>query len=97
MVDIVRQSDWSERYNARVLQNDFITRWHENLSGLKSVVKDEALEWQSALANGDATIANAFVGEVTGLISEIEPAGIILERLIKEAYKPIKNTSSLLD
>jgi len=97
VVDIVRQLDWPERYNARVLKNDFTARWHQNLSGLKSVVKDEALEWQSALANGDATIANAFVGEVTGLISEIEPASIILERMIKEACQLIKNTSSLLD
>ena len=97
VVDIVRYLDWSERYNARVLKNNFTSEWHQNLTGLKSVVKNEALKWQSALANGDATIATAFVGEVTGLIHEIEPARIILERIIKEASQYIKNANALLD
>lgn len=95
-VDIVRQLDWSKRYNARVLKNDFTTEWHQNNSGLKAVIKEETLKWHSALANGDATIANAFVGEVTGLIHEVEPARIILEQMVKEASMLIKNMTSLL-
>lgn len=95
VVDIVRKLVWSERYNARVLKNDFTEKWHQNISGLKSAVNEEALRWQNALAKGDASIANAFVGEVTGLIHEIEPAGAILDSMIEEACQHIRKTNVL--
>lgn len=97
VVDIVRQLDWSERYNARVLKNDFSARWHQNNSGLKAVLKEQALKWQNALVKGDTTIANAFVGEVAGLIHQIEPAGNILEWMTRQASLHLKNTTTLLD
>ncbi len=85
IVDIVREIDWPSRYNARILKNEFATQWHDDVDGLKSHLDEEAEKWRSALAAGDSSIANAFVGEVAGLIHDVKPASEILGRIVSEA------------
>ncbi len=85
VMDIARRLDWPERYTARVLQNAFTARWHGDIPGLLERADEEAARWRSAWQAGDTDVANTFVGEATGLIDTIEPAGEIVTRIAREA------------
>jgi nitronate monooxygenase len=87
IVDIVRKIDWPSRYNytARVLKNDFANRWHDDVDGLKTHIDEESEKWRTALAAGNSSIANVFMGEVAGLIHNIKPAAEILNTIVNEA------------
>lgn len=95
VADVARRLDWPERYNARVLKNDFTAKWHDNVAGLKMAGDEEGARWREALAAGDATTANAFVGEITGLIRAIKPAGDILTDIVSEAETLLKKATNV--
>lgn len=84
-MDIVRELDWSQRYTARVLKNDFTEKWHTDPGGLKNAVAAESVKWREAWQTGDVTTANTFVGEVTGLIRSVDEAESIVESIVAEA------------
>lgn len=85
VTDIMRGYDWPRRYTGRVLRNDFTDRWHQDPEGLRAALAKELPRWQAAVAEGDARIANAFVGEVAGLIRDVRPAAEILNGIVAEA------------
>ncbi|MEL6750774.1 MAG: nitronate monooxygenase [Pseudomonadota bacterium] len=85
VMDIARHYKWPERYTARVLKNAFTDRWHNDIDGLLAVADSEAARWKAAWGEGDVTTANTFVGEATGLIADIQPAGVLVETMVREA------------
>ena len=85
--------DWPERYQVRVLKNEFSDQWHGNLDALRKAGSSEADRWTKAWAEGNTKIANTVVGEVTGIISDIRPAGVILDEMVSEAAALIKRTA----
>jgi nitronate monooxygenase len=85
VTDIVRHRDWPDRYKIRVLRNEFTDRWHGREDELRASADREAPAFDEAMASGDARIATPIVGEAAGLISSIEPAGVILERMVGDA------------
>ena len=84
LFDIVRQRAWPARYTGRVLRNDFVHEWlgreHE-LAADKSQIE----RYRAAAQAADPQIAATIVGEAIGLIGSIEPASVILERMVDEA------------
>lgn len=87
--DAVRQLDWPAPYTARVLRNLFTERWHgrdDELRGLPDVVG----QFRSAVTEEDFTVANIFVGEVVGLIADIEPAGEIVRSMAGGAIEILR-------
>jgi len=84
LFDIVRQRAWPVRYTGRVLRNDFVREWlgreHE-LAADKSQIE----RYRAAAQAADPQIAATIVGEAIGLIGSIEPASVILERMVDEA------------
>ena len=87
VMDIARHLAWPPGYTARVLRNAFTERWHGHEDELLANAEAEAARWRKAWADGDPDIANSFVGEVTGLIDAIGPAGLILKRMADEAER----------
>ncbi len=85
VTDIMRGYDWPQRYTGRVLRNAFTDRWHHDPEGLRAALAAELPRWQAAVAAGDARTANAFVGEVAGLIRDVRPAADILHDLVAGA------------
>ena len=85
VVDVVRNLDWSERYTARVLKNEFTERWHYDLDGLRKAPESVARAWKQAWDNGDPQHSNTFIGEVTGLLNTIEPVATLIDRAMSEA------------
>jgi nitronate monooxygenase len=87
--DLARKLDWPARYTARVLRNAYIERWHGREAELAAVADEEAAKYRKAWAEGDPEGSNTFIGEAAGLIHTIEPAGIIIERMVGEAERRI--------
>ena len=81
VMDIARRIEWPERYNARVLKNNFTKQWHDDQHSLVKYQDAESARWKQAWIDGDVTIANTFVGEVAGLLNEIESASNALEKI----------------
>ncbi len=92
VTDIMRGYDWPKRYTGRVLRNDFTDRWHDNPDGLRAALAQELPRWQAAVAAGDARTANAFVGEVAGLIGAVSPAADILRDIVQGAEAALGQT-----
>jgi nitronate monooxygenase len=88
--DIVRHRYWPERFQIRVLRNAFTDRWHGREEALKQALGTEAPFFQAATAAGDATHASPIVGEAVGLVRSVEPAAVILERIVAEAEALLK-------
>ncbi|MGB7287361.1 MAG: nitronate monooxygenase, partial [Salaquimonas sp.] len=93
VMDIAREIDWPKRYTARVLKNGFTDKWHNDQQALIEEGKIEADKWRAAWAEGNTDIANTFVGEVTGIIHNIRPAGEILEEMVSDAAKLITRSA----
>ena len=85
VMDVARRLDWPDRYTARVLQNAFTDRWHGDLDGLLADAKQQSADWMEAWQAGDVRTANTFVGEATGMIESILPAGEIIEAIVAQA------------
>lgn len=97
VMDLARKLDWPSRYTARVLKNRFIERWHGNESALMQVADQEAAKYRQAWAEGDPDNANTFVGEVAGLIGAIEPAAVIIERMVGDTEGLLTRAGDFLD
>lgn len=77
----------------RVLQNTFTATWHGRDEQV--VVHRDALsaEVQAATVAADPRIAPARAGCVVGLIQAIEPAGVIVRRIVAEAEQCLRERS----
>ena len=85
VMDIARNIEWPERYNARVLKNDFTDRWHENIDQLRENAEIESVSWKQAWEDGNISIANTFVGESVALINNIESVEAIIKNTVAQA------------
>jgi nitronate monooxygenase len=68
-----------------VLRNAFTERWHGREAELVAVADEEAAKYRKAWSEGDPEGSNTFIGEAAGLIRGIEPAGVIIDRMVREA------------
>jgi nitronate monooxygenase len=83
--DIARGYDWPAEYAGRALVNRFSHSWHGREDALIAAGADERRRYAVAAAAGDVDTALVFAGEGTDLIHDIEPAGVILNRIVTEA------------
>jgi nitronate monooxygenase len=83
--DVARGLAWPRRYAARVLGNAFTDRWHDDPDGLAVAARVEGPRWRTAFELGDTQLSNTFVGEATGLIDGIRPAGDLVSEMAAEA------------
>lgn len=95
VTDIVREKDWPERFDTRIMRNAFTAQWHGKEDELKSQKAAEAARFHAAVDAGDATVAGLVAGEALGLIDAVEPAGQIVSRMVYEAVDILKSTARL--
>lgn len=91
VLDIARQRAWPERYTGRVLKNDYITKWQGRETELRANAGEESHRYNEAARRADTAIAATIVGEAVSLIDSIDPAGVIIERMVHEAERQIEN------
>jgi nitronate monooxygenase len=83
--DVVRGYHWPSEYTGRALRNRFSGTWHGREAALAEAGAAEHARYAGAAAAGDPDTAVVFAGEGIDLIHEVEPAGVILDRVIGEA------------
>jgi len=75
----------------RVLRNSFTDTWHGRDAEVIAHRSELQEEIATAVAAEDATIAPARAGNASGLISSVEPAGDIVQRIVAEAEQLLRN------
>ena len=94
--DIVRGYSWPEPYTGRALRNAFMTQWHGRESELGKAVPVESDRFRKAQQEGDFETVMVWAGEATDLISSVEPAGALVERVSAEAERCLSASAALL-
>lgn len=85
LFDIARRNVWPAPYTGRVLRNEFSERWRGREAELMQHQADEAARYDKARDTGDFDTAAVIAGEAVDMISDIPPAGEVVERMVKEA------------
>ena len=85
VLDIVRERDWPARYTGRVLRNDLVAEWLGRETELRAAKGDVQARYKDAAQVADPSIVATIIGEAAGLIHAIEPAGVIVARMVAEA------------
>jgi nitronate monooxygenase len=92
--DIARGYDWPTEFTARVLNNRFVQTWERRPDEHRARAEALRPAYLAAVAAGDPEDAAVWVGEATGLIRDIAPAAVIIERMIAEAEATIARLGS---
>jgi nitronate monooxygenase len=85
--DIGRRNIWPAPYTGRCLINRYAERWIGRELELLRQGDAERSRFSDALTAGDFDIAPVIAGEASGLIQEILPAGVIVDRIAREAER----------
>lgn len=88
--DVVRGIDWPPEFTMRMRRNAFTDRWYGDETTLAASVDVEGPRYRAAFSDGDPDNAGVVFGEAAGLIHSIEPAAVIVERLVDEAAKLLR-------
>ena len=80
--DIARQIPWPRGFTARVRRNAFTDRWHGREELLEQNIAVEGPRYRQAFMEGDPDNTGVWFGEAAGLIGSIEPAALIIERMV---------------
>jgi nitronate monooxygenase len=83
--DVARDLDWPAGFTARALANRFSETWHGREAELSRVAMEEQRRYAEAAAAGDFDTAVVFAGEGADLIHTVEPAALIVARVVAEA------------
>jgi nitronate monooxygenase len=89
--DIARRFPWPHEFTIRVMRNAYIRRWTGREAELKAAIATEGPRYDDAFARGDVENAAVIFGESAGLITEIEPASVIVHRMVAEGIHTIKS------
>jgi nitronate monooxygenase len=85
-VDVVRKRHWpNPEYVVRVLNNDFVSKWHGREREIEHVIEVEHERFSRAFQAGDANNAGVLMGQASGLITNAPPAAQIVSTLIARA------------
>lgn len=89
--DIVRDLPWPPGFTARIRRNTFTRRWHGSEDELRGAVAVEGPKYMEAFEAGDPDHTAVWFGEAAGLIHSIEPAGVIMDRTVREAAARLRS------
>jgi NAD(P)H-dependent flavin oxidoreductase YrpB (nitropropane dioxygenase family) len=91
--DVARGRAWPGAFS-RVARNRFVERWAGREGELRARQAEAAAGLLRAVAEGNADEAALFMGQDAGLIESIEPAGEIVERIVREADEILERLGS---
>jgi nitronate monooxygenase len=92
--DIVRQRDWPEKYDARLVTNPLIEAWHGNESQLEACLPETVGTFEKVVAEQDFDVVTPLVGEVISLIHEVRPAADIVREMVHYATRILDRRST---
>lgn len=83
--DISRRNVWPAPYTGRVLRNRHAERWLGREAEMSADIDRICDDYARARDEGDFDVAAVIAGQACGLITDIAPAGTIVERICSEA------------
>ena len=83
--DLISGARFPKDIGDRVLTNRMTDAWHEQDHEIVARRTELQEQWRAAEAAGDANVSRVQVGNATGLILSVEPAGDIVRRIVAEA------------
>lgn len=92
--DKARRFAWPAAYSIRVLNNDYIQRWTGRETELEANIAVEGPKYDRAFDQGDTENAAVIFGEGAGLITSIEPAAAIIDRMVEDAVLALRMIGS---
>lgn len=89
VVDVARKIEWPKPFTARIIKTRFVEDWHGREAELAKpeVVDREMQRYVKAMQNGDPDNTGVWVGEATGLIQDVRPAGVLLQKIVGDAER----------
>lgn len=93
--DIARQIPWPRGFTARIRRNKFTDRWHGREELLEQDIAVEGPRYRQAFMEGDPDNTAVWFGEAAGLIKSIEPAAVIIEKMVAEATHQLSTYSGV--
>lgn len=93
--DVARDLDWPWEFTGRVAANAFLRSWHDDMAGLKANASRELARYEAS-DPGDFSVRALIAGEAVDLVQNIEPAGDILHRMVRQAAENLRQASSYL-
>jgi nitronate monooxygenase len=93
-VDVVRKRYWpNPEFVVRVLQNDFVSRWHGREREIEKTIEVEHERFWNAFKAGDADNSGVLMGEVSGIIHDAPPAAQIVRDMVAQACQLLGSNS----
>jgi len=83
--DITRQRRWPAPFTGRCLRNAHLERWSGREIELLHHVDEVAVEFAAARSAGNYDVLPVIAGESVGLIHDVEPVQVVVERVVREA------------
>jgi len=93
--DLVRKIDWPKAFSGRALANDFTRQWHGREKMLAQQVEAESARYAAAVEKGDVSTMVTWASEAIDLIDRIEPADVILRRIVEGAERHLRQAAQL--
>jgi nitronate monooxygenase len=89
VVDVARKIEWPKPFTARVMKTRFVEDWHgrEADLGKPGIVDREMQRYVTAMQKGDPENTGVWVGEATGLLQDVRPAGELLQKIVGDAER----------
>jgi nitronate monooxygenase len=83
--DISRRNVWPAPFNGRCIVNDHLRRWLGREVELMRHAGVEAARYQAAREADDFDVAAVIAGEAADLVARVEPAGVIIDNMVRQA------------
>jgi len=98
VVDVARKIEWPKPFTARVMKTRFIQEWHGREAELArpEVVDREMQRYVSAMQSGDPDNTGVWVGEATALIQDVRPAADLLQKIVGDAERLLRDKAPFL-
>jgi nitronate monooxygenase len=91
VLDVVRGLNWPPEITGRALRNRFVADWQGREAALAEPVTAarELQRYTQARDTGDIENTGIFIGEVAGLIRDVQPADAIVKAMVAAAEELI--------
>ncbi|MDE0802884.1 MAG: nitronate monooxygenase [Acidimicrobiales bacterium] len=96
VIDRIRGPEWPAGYDARILRNDLVDRWHDRPDEIEHHRDALRRAYRSASADDFSTRA-IWAGESLDLVDDIETAGAVVRSTVARAVREIRSVASLVD
>jgi nitronate monooxygenase len=94
--DVVRQRDWPDKYDIRLVANPLIEAWHGNESELRARLPEMLSAFKKAEAEQDFDVVTPIVGEAISLIHDARPAADIVRDMVDDAGRILNRPAATL-